>query len=355
MNKKGLISVLFLLATVAGFLAWSSVDRAINVPEADVWFVPGMFFSVLIIIYYLSAILIRNTKVVAGLIFLSLIPSLVFANNFRHGIDVGIGFFLLVLASAAVVKELAFGVKINPYKAFKAGNFFIILAISFLISTQYFFEVKDFEVTKQIPKLPTQKISNLIVPRILSITNPEFKNMDNEKVTVDQFIVKTQEKQLANGSLIAMTDAEKDAMIDKQIKKNITMTERLAYRAEIDNQISSANKPDGASQELILTQGRKQLSEMAGTTLTGNEKISDVLAQKIDNSIAEFIAPAVNSQSDFPALPIAMATILFLSIFSLGSFLSAIWILIAGVIFGVLVRAGIVSIGKVTREVEVLE
>jgi len=339
MNKKGLIGILFLLALVAGFFSWFSVDRAINVPGADVWVVPGIFFSSLIIVYYLSAVLIRDIKIMAALIVVTLLPSLFFAANFLHSIDIIIGLVFLLLAVTAIGRELKLGIKINPYKAFKAGNFFVIMAISFVISTQYFFEVKDLEAARQIPKLPTQKISNLIVPRVLAITNPEFKNMNDEKLTVDQFIAKTQGKQFSV--------AEEDAMIDKQIGRSISSEERFAYRREFEKQISSA-------QDLAFIQSREKLSEMAGRTLSGDEKISDVLAQKIDNSIAEFVTPTANS-NDFPALPISMAIILFLSVFSLGSLLSMIWISVAGAIFGVLVKAGVVSVRKIMQEVEVLE
>jgi hypothetical protein len=347
-------TLLFFMAGIS-FFAWSSVDRAINISGASVWAVPLLLFSLWIVIFFLGAILIREIKLLGVLIFLALIPSLIFAGNLMYIAHLIVGAIFLFLASVAVMRELNLSVRISSHKAFKAGGFMLILAMSFIIAAQYFFEVRNFDLARQIPKLPTQEITNLIVPKILSITNPEFKSMNKDNLTVDQFILNTQATQLASLPQAKMSAEEMDKIIDEQVGKNISPAQRVIYRKEIEKQASAVNTKDGVAQDFILVQGRKQLSDMAGIELFGDERIADVIAGKIDRSISDFVIPILSSQSSFPAVPVVMALILFLSVFSLGSFVNSFLTIIASAIFLILVKTKIVSIGTVVKEVEIIE
>jgi hypothetical protein len=108
-------------------------------------------------------------------------------------------------------------------------------------------------------------------------------------------------------------------------------------------------------QALILEQGRKQISSMTGREIKGDEKVADLFSGAISDRINNFITPNLGGDGSFPILPIIMAFFLFLSVVSLGSFLSPLWILLASLLFKALVKAKVVTVNKVMKEVEVLE
>ena len=77
--------------------------------------------------------------------------------------------------------------------------------------------------------------------------------------------------------------------------------------------------------------------------------------QKLDNKkIQSFVVPDYESEK-LPAVPIAMAVVLFLTVLSLGAFLVRILVHLASFVFWILLSMKIVKIKKVPVEMEVIE
>ncbi|MFA6973752.1 MAG: hypothetical protein WC238_03395 [Parcubacteria group bacterium] len=357
MNKTILKFTLIILALGSSFFAWQSVDAAINVAEASNWLMPTLWFSALFIVLALSIVLIKEASLVFLEAFLVLALSLIFAPSFWHGLVILFSFLLLLLAIGRIRNDLHLNIRISLWKTIRTGSTVIVVVLGLVITSQYYFSVKDAPLGKIIPKFKMEGLSSSLTSKIISALNPDFKNLDDKNLTVDQLILETQKKQLeqADGGQI-VPDAQINALIDQQLGENIPVQQREALKAQYLQKVKDQqSKMLGENQDLILEQARKQLADMVGVEITGQEKVSDLFSEVINSKINNYIVPNLSGDKNFPILPIIMTFILFLTVVPLGSFLSPLWILIVSLIFRLLVAAEVVKIKKVMTEVEVLE
>jgi len=311
---------LFTLTLVIAFFSWLAVERAINNSEASVWMAPIIWFSLFFIIFSLSAVLIKEKYLIALEALLALAASLIFAISFWHLVIIVLGFLFISLAAGRIKKDLELNIKVDLRKTVHTGSTIIIFSLSLIIASQYYFTVKDSGAEKLIPKFKMEGITGSLTSKVLSSIYPEFKNLDEDNLTVDQLLLETQKKQL----------------------------EQEGGMKNIQNKISDIN------QNIILEQGRKQISQMTGAEITGQEKVADLFSETINNKINSFVVPNLGNNKDSSILPIIMTIFLFLTVISLGSFLSSLWIFLVKVVFIVLVKMKVVLIAKVQKEVEVI-
>jgi len=317
MQKTILKFSLFLLTLGVAFFAWWSIDAAINVPDASVWGTTTMWFSVLFILLSLSAVLIKEFYLVLLEVFFALFLSLLFVVSVGHFVLTIFALLFMLLAISKMRGDLHLNIRVSLWKTIRAGSTIMIFALSLVITSQYYFTVKDFGVEKIIPKFKMQGLSSALTSKILSAMNPDFKNLNDDGLTVDQLILEIQKKQMPGEKLPAALSGQLDRM--------------------------------------ALEEGRKQLSQIIGTKVTGQEKVADLFSEAVNNKISEYIVPNIAGDGSFPILQFIMSIILFLTVMPLGSFLSPLWILIVSLIFRAIVGAGLVTIKKVMTEVEVLE
>jgi len=192
--------------------------------------------------------------------------------------------------------------------------------------------------------LKPSDITNELTTKVISMVSPEIKISENKDMTVDQFILQSQKKSLEEQY------ANVDEMIEKQLGEEVPLIQKDEIKKEALENINSID-----NESMILKESRKQLSEIAGKELIGNEKISEVISEIINNKITDFLGVSVNDSREAPIIPIALAIIIFLTVISLGSFLSPLWMLLNVIIFTVLAKNKIVQIKKVPVEMEVIE
>lgn len=344
MKKQILKYSLILLTLIISFYSWRSVNEAINVSGSSDWLVPAMWFSFLFIIFSLSTILIKEKYILALLFPASLLLSCVFILSVAHLIIIIFSSLLLFLASLRIKKDLNLNVKINLWKSVRMGRILIIVALSIVITGQYYFSVKDFGASVLIPQLKPSDITNRLTAKVISMVSPEIKISEDEDMTVDQFILQSQKKGMEDQAI------SMDKIIEDQFDKNIPPAQMEEVKKEALKNINSPN-----NESMILEESRKQLSEIAGKELVGNEKISEIISEMINNKINNFLGVSMENPKEAPLIPIALAIIIFLTVISLGSFLSPLWILLAVIIFAILVKTKMVQIKKVPVEMEVIK
>jgi Flp pilus assembly protein TadB len=176
--------------------------------------------------------------------------------------------------------------------------------------------------------------------------------MQKDGLTVDQFIIQSQQK-AADDTTSDQTLAEN--MIDQQIPQNLPPEQREALKQQALQQLSdSQTQLLQKNNELILQEGRKQLSQMVGHDLAGNEKITDVFAGLINKKINDFFQPKISGDSQSASYLYVLAIILFLTLLSLSVPLSLLWFAIIILIFKLLVHLGLVEIQTVTVQREMI-
>jgi len=352
MSNKFLQYAAVFLAVFFSFAFWNSVDRAITISESSTWAVPIIWSSLWFVFVCLSIILVKNENLRQGTFFFSILSSFIFSFDLSR---LGIGFlaWLIFLYGARKIRrDLELNIKIDLVKSITTGKALIIFSLALVVSSQYFSEIQNVPAEQIMPRLKTGRVSNLITTRILSITNPEFENLDSENLTVDQFVLKFQETQLESSDFSVDAEKEIDSLIDSQGGKNLTPAQREMLRKEALSELERSKKEVSAqSQELILGEGRKELGKIAGMELSGNEKISEVFASAVNRRISSYFQPEVGGTRT-PLLPTVLAIILFLTIVPIGNLTSVSLAWIVSGVFRLLLLLGWISVSKINVEVE---
>ncbi len=306
--------VLALLTLLSAFFAWQSVERAINISGSGAWTVPTLWFSLLIMLLYVDILTIKRILMLQSMLAAVFLLSLFFASGFWYLIALALAYLFSSWALLKIKKDLRLNVKLSLWKSVRTGSTLLILAVSIVISSQYYFEIKNLGREHIVPHFQFSGLTSGLTSRILSAFNPNFKNMDQQGLTVDQFVL------------------------------------------EIAKQQNAGALPNNGQEGMILEEGRKQLSEMVGTPLAGQEKVSDVFSNLINDKINQYLAGSgLSDSNNSSVLPYIMAIVLFITTLSLGSFLNTFWILVAELAFFVLVRLKFIKVSKVSVEMEVIE
>lgn len=335
MKNKTLKIVIAVLAVGSALGGWIAVDRAINVPNASTWLAPIFWFSLFFIIIGLNIALVKNKIVIYSTLFLALLPSLVFSFNLWHFLVVIFGFLFLSASRVRIQGDIDYGKKVKPGRSLRFGKSYIYLALALVISSQYYFSVKDQPVQKFIPDLKIDGITDYLTPKILSAISPNFSASIGDETTIDQFIIQMQEGQL-----------DKMGYSPEKLAK-LPPDQRALVQKQIDDELKN-------NQDLLFEEGRKKFSDLTGWPVDGTEKVSDIFSQVINNKINDYFQPGNIGTSSLPVAPIA-TLFLFLTIASLGSFLGIILVPITAGIFRLLVKLKTVTISKIQAEVEIIE
>lgn len=348
--KKNILKYSLLAGTLAaGFFSWMSIARAIKVPESSTWIVPMICFSLYAIFLCLSAILVRQEIEFELAVTFSALSSLFFALFVGHFIVSLFSLAILLRGLQNIRKDLDLNVKISLWKSLGVGKFKLVIALAILISSQYFFILKNTDGQKAIPKFDVSAISSKLVEPILETIDPNFKNSQQEDgITVDQFIVESKK----NSSEYFSVDEQ---LIDEQIPTNLPNSERELLKQQALEQFSdSKSQLAQKNNELILREGRKQFSDMTGREIRGDEKIADVFAGLIDKKINDYFQPKMESDSRSSLFIYILVAILFLTVWPLGSILGSICFCFVVFIFKMLAYFGLIKIEKIMVEREVI-
>ena len=349
--KKNILKYsLFGFILIFGFFSWFSVYRAMKIPEASIWLMPIIWFSLYVIAMCLAIVLVRQEIAVELAITFSFLLSLIFTFSIWYFAIFIFCVFLMLSAVRNIRKDLDLNIKISLWKSLLVGKFKIIIVLALLISSQYFFFVSKTDGQKTVPKFNISVMSSKMIEPILGIINPDFKKIKQDGITVDKFILENQN----NSDINFLSNNEET--IDQQIPADLPSKQREALKQQALQQINDSKAQLlQKNNELIQQQGRKQLSEMVGRDLKGDEKIADVFAGFIDKKINDYFQPQVdNNNKSSSLLSYIVAAVLFLTIWPIGSVLGVLWFAIVIIIFKILLYFGLVEITTVTVEREMI-
>jgi hypothetical protein len=347
--------ILVTLTLLGAFFAWLAVDQAINVEGASIWGLPILLFSLLFIFLYLSIILIRKIPILQAMLGTVFLASFIFAFSFAHIVAIILAYLLALWSMIRIKADLHLNVKVNLWKSIRVGSSLMLFSFAVAITSQYYCEIKSRSAEHLMPHFSVGKTTGGLTSKFLSVMNPEFKNLDQEGLTIDQFILQTQKEQIKNAS----ASGEIGIKIDQQIEKtgaNLSLEQKQILREDALKKINDSNESMSIEQEqLLLAEGRKKFSEIAGVTLAGDEKVSEVLSAFINQKIDQYLGSDMTDSQESSPLPLIMALGLFLTILPIGSLLSALWIMVVEMVILIFTKTKLISIVKVPVEMEVIE
>lgn len=353
MTIKKVPLVLSVITLAVSFVSWWVLERAITVSDSSTWAVPILFFSLLFIVICLDIILIKEIIYLEIIFSLSFALSLIFAPKLIHITVLLFSMLILLSGIRRIRKDLNLNVKISLWKSIYTGKARIIFAFALAITSQYYFVASNMDGTIKVPQFKLDGYTSQFTGKILSSINPAFKSLQNQDITVDEFILQTQKDQIEDIELENI-DLQTEQMIDQQYGNKITPAQKEQLKTQARQQVESMkNGMQQNSQEMILKEGRKQLAQITKTNITGSEKMADIFSGMINEKINDYFSPKVGQQNNL--FEFVFSIVLILTVISIGSFLSFFYILIAWVIFKLMVRFGYISVSKKMVEMEVIE
>jgi hypothetical protein len=351
MKQQILKYSLLALVLLAGLFSWYSVSSAPNFSGTTAWVFPIACFSLYTILLFLLAILVRQEMFFELAVIFSLALSLIFAFSIWHFAILVLCVLLVISALRKIRKDLDLNIKIDLWKSLHTGKVRLVIALALLISSQYFFMVNEAGAQKFIPKLDLASVSSKLVGPILTMMNPNYKIVENRDLTVDQFILKSQQGSVDD----IFSGMDFSGEVDQQIPANLPADQRDKLKQEALKQIlDSQTALSQKNQQLILEEGRSQLSQMAGYELLGNEKIADVFAGLIDKKINDYFQPTLGGNEQSSLFSYIITAILFLTVWPLGVLLCFFWFILVIIIFKIFVRLKLVEIKLVMVEREMI-
>ena len=341
-----LLSALFLLF----FFGWLTINQAIDATVSGSWTFPIIWFSIGISLLCLIPFVSSDNRLSGAAIVAAFIPSIFFVFDGTFILSLLAAFVLAAIGLFRMRQILNMSLHIRIRKSVQYGMVWIILSISFLITSFYYVQIRQKNGEELLQKLSIDQTSHVVLTRVLGWMNPEFKKANQEKVTVDEFLLTLQKNQAIDESAVTTTpsDAELLQMAGIQPSDPRAPQVLIQLKREWKNTTITLN-----TQGLVLEQGRLRLSGIVGRPVLGQESIADVLSQIIDQRVRTYFKPDTASGSS-SILPFVLSIILFVTLWSLGSVLSIAWRFVTAALFALLRRFGAVEVKKVMVEQEVI-
>ena len=328
MQRPILKYILIFLTLAIAFLSWYSVDRAITVKEASSWMVPTIWFSMFFVLLTLNILLVKKSSVLYLLAFAALAVSIFFTPVLWHIFAVLFSALVLSAGILRMKQELTLSIKIRIGKIIKYGKALVVIALALVISSQYFWAVHNLKAQALIPQI---KIPPSLSSKIFSAVSPTFAGTNANGLSVDEFSRALSAQQMKEqGGIISLPNG---AVVSKDL-----------MQAAVQQ-----------NEEMILSQGRKQLSDLVGREVRGDEQVSDIFSEIVNSKVQSYITPSIANNGNLSVVPIIFALIILFTVVSLGSLLGPVWALVAKLAFMLLLSLKVVTVTKVPGEIEVIE
>ena len=165
------------------------------------------------------------------------ISSFVYVHSFWHIVAIMLSYLFTLWALLKIKKDLRLNVKISLWKSIRTGSTLLLIALSMMITSQYYFEVKDLDSAHLIPQFNIGAMSGGLTSKIIAATNPGFKNLDQEGLTVDQFVLESAKSQAQDQGSDDMNN-QIDQMIEKSNPK-LTQTQKNLVKEDALKKVNS--------------------------------------------------------------------------------------------------------------------
>lgn len=363
MPRKITPYVLAAIVLSFSFFSWLSVNRAIFSKDYSDFWVPLIWFSLFAIGLCLLVVLAKEKIFVRVVLFLSLVPSLFFVWDFLHMLVAIFAWALLFGAEKNINKDIETSTKINLLKSLPRGTFLVVVALAFVICSQYYFSVRSLDPLKMAPTVSKGGAVGGMVNLVLPWISPEFKRVSSEEVSIDDFlgeiyelVIKRESEELKNKMESGADSFQKnqvESLLEMELGRKLTEDEKLQLgEVGLGDQMESIAMSPQIKGE-VVSQWKKELSKSAGFEVVGSEKVADIFVAVFNSKVEDFVE--VDEKGEKAKLiPIVFSIILLISLVSIGSFVSRLWIPIAALAFLIFRKTGIAKIEKKMVEAEII-
>ncbi len=332
-----------LFVGIAALFAWRVFFDMIDQPDLSNIFGALFWFSFLGALFFLGAV-VWNTRRLQGIgTILVFLPSLIFILTWYH---IGLVFLsiLIVFSSVSSIHdEMRDRIQFRFFRVVRSGSFSIIFGLSLALSSAYFASIERESWEELVPRFSIGEGAANIVFKTVAYFYPTWKNLDDEGMTVDAFLLSLPQKEAGSGMPI-MTGSN-----------GSEISPELAEYLRREMVVQETNMGESFSQDLILLAGREQIAMLVGRPVAGDEKIADVFSTVIQNKIVTVLNSDQTTNHVSPQIvPVVLAVLFFLTLIPVGSVLGIVWLLFGLLLFRGAIWMGWLRLERVPREQEIL-
>jgi len=323
MSSQRQIIALIILSAVAfvAYFGFSSVMDAVLLTGASVFLAPLAWFFLAITLFSVGTVLWRErTYQVVGSSLLVL-PSFFYAPTLTHMAVLVVAAILIFGGLIRIGHELTSRLRLSLYRSVFVGMSQIILALSLVISSQYYIHIEPLPWNRLVPSFDLAEGTGAWILRIAGTFSPSLASLQDRDLSVDEFLTELRPVVEVGGSTETVSNGLGEAVRQAEI-----------LRSKIE------------------------LSRLLGREVGGTESMNEILSEVLRKKIVAFVSgnTTETTGSTVPFLPFFLSILLFFTIYPVGSLLAPFALSLAAVLFALLVRAGFIVIKKVSAEQDVL-
>ncbi|TXH06696.1 MAG: hypothetical protein E6Q06_05150 [Candidatus Moraniibacteriota bacterium] len=321
-SQRQVIALITLcLVSLVSYFCFSSVMDAALLNGASIFFSPIVWFLPLITLFSVGAIVWRERPYqVAGSI-LFVLPSLFFAPTLVHVAILSLAAILVFSGLVRIGHELASRIHFSLRRVVFVGMSQVILALSLVISSQYYAHVESFSWDRLVPSFDLAEGTGAWVLRIAGKFSPSLASLRDRDLSVDEFLAELRP---------AIGVASSTEAVSNGVGEAFRQAEMLRSKVE--------------------------LSRLLGREVGGGESMNEILSEVLRKKIIAFVSgnSAGTGEHQVPFLPFFLSILLFFTIYPIGSLLAPIALSLAAILFAFLVRMGLIAIKRVATEQDVI-
>lgn len=327
--------ILFLPVVLVAHQAWRTLFEAATIAGSSVILAPLLWFTLLVFLTSIEAVLITRPLLRVALVALVYAPSVLFAHTPAHILFLLLGLLISFFACQWVSLELAERVHFAPLRVLRSAFPTFLLGLSLVLSSQYYAHAKQLPWEALVPSFDLGEGQVAFFTRLAGKVSPALERLNEENITVDQFL----------SSL--------------PVNREIADSPAVESSPEIVELLAASGLPadsailNQAVQATLIANQRESLSRLAGRTVGGEEKMSALLSEVIRHKMLAVVASGMErSRSPVPVIPLLLATLLFLSVYPVASFFFPLVAFLASLVIGLLRRVKLLQLEHLPVEQE---
>ncbi len=333
-DRVGLF-LLFITGLLAVF-AWRAFFLVMMTPGVDDLWQPLLWFSVLSIFFFLGTVVWKTAPLQGIGATLVFAPGFFFIPAWEYVVVSVLSLALLFWSARSILSECTERFHFRFFRSVRTGQWLFIIGLALSLSGGYYVLLRQVSWEELVPRFRVGEEMTGIIFRTAALVYPSFAALTEGDATVDEFLLSFEENNFDNPSVVEHSSVRSGGAADT-LEIAPEVMESLALSGDsLDVPMSPETK-----KLLFLESGRKQVAELAGRPVQGDEKISAVLSVALQRKLIRFFEADQTTQH-FPsqAVPFFLALLLFFTLLPLLSFLGILCILLAQVLFVVLLKLG---------------
>ena len=319
-HRKKLIAFHLVILCILSGTFWRYFSNTVQFPETfrlvmTLIFASGVFSWVFV------GFLLWNEKWMKGIgVFVFTLPIFFQTTGWQAYLGGMAVVLFLYLTARMVEHEQKERLKFSAVRTLLVAKQMSVFAFSLALSLGYFTYIRSLSWNDLEPRF---RLGQGVIEKILEwggYVQPELGSLIREKKTVDEYLLSLNES-----SLLSNNDETKQF---EQLNDEVGRLRAQGINVEFSGDALSSVR--GVAQENVLVTGRKQLSELTGRPVQGNEQIGAVFAEVLQTKVSALLEGSrVRERIPDHVLPFFISLLFFLTVWPIGLLLFPVWGVVA--------------------------